>query len=286
MSARASVTCPQCGSLVPVGDRKCDNCGARQKDFAPAPQSYVRPDVAPVTRTAPPAPPRTAPSPAVTQPAVTQPAVNQPAGGPTTVTPPDDYRPLAHRGTTGTGPAAPPTTAPVTGYAVPATPPGNPYATPPADPYAKAPVTPYAPGSHAQGAPSGAASAPSVYTAADGASPGRSGSASRALIFSLIPVGVNVVVFLLIWLSIVIAGGAENLESDAIAGGILLAAVSGLLGALANLVCFLLALVFGIIGLKQTAGRAMTGRWRAVLAIVIVAWHVLLVIGFFALAVN
>ena len=274
MSARASVTCPQCGSLVPVGDRKCDNCGARQKDFAPAPQSYVRPDAAPAVpippaparAVAPPAPPRMAPSP--------------------TAPPPDDYRPLAHRGTTGTGPAAPPTAAPVTGYAVPATPPGNPYATPPADPYAKAPVAPYAPGSHAQGAPSGAASAPSVYTAADGASPGRSGSASRALIFSLIPIGVNVVVFLLIWLSIVIAGGAENLESDAIAGGILLAAVSGLLGALANLVCFLLALVFGIIGLKQTAGRAMTGRWRAVLAIVIVAWHVLLVIGFFALAVN
>jgi len=272
MSARASVTCPQCGSLVPAGDRKCDNCGARQKDFAPAPQSYVRPDAAPVAppaptlTTAPSAPPRAPASPAVP--------------------PPDDYRPLAHRGATAGGPAAP-STAPITGYAVPPTSPVSPYATPPADPYAKAPVAPYAPGSHAQGAPTRAAAPPSTSAVtADAAPSGRSRSASRALIFSLIPVGVNVVVFLLIWLSLVIAGGAANLDSDAITGGILLAGLSGILGGVANLVFLLLALVFGIIGLSQTAGHATTGRWRAVLAIVIVAWHVLLVIGFIALAVN
>lgn len=39
--AQAQQTCPQCGSLVPAGARKCGNCGARLKDFAPAPSSYV-----------------------------------------------------------------------------------------------------------------------------------------------------------------------------------------------------------------------------------------------------
>ena len=269
MSTRASVTCPQCGSLVPVGDRKCDNCGARQKDFAPAPQSYVRPDIEPVAPSAPTAsaaPPR--------------------APAPPAVTPPDDYRPLAHRGT-GSGQATPPRAAPVTGYAVPATTPSGPYSTPPADPYAKAPVAPYAPGSHAQGAPSRDAPTPSIYTAAtDTDSPERSRSASRALILSLIPIGVNVVVFVLIWITIAIAGGVDNLDSEAVVGGFLLVGLSAILGGLANIVFFLLALVFGIIGLSQTAGRATTGRWRAVLALVIVGWHVLLAVGFLALAAN
>jgi len=272
MSTRASVTCPQCGSLVPVGDRKCDNCGARQKDFAPAPQSYVRPDIEPVAPVAPSAPTASAAPPR--------------APAPPAVTPPDDYRPLAHRGT-GSGQATPPRAAPVTGYAVPATTPSGPYSTPPADPYAKAPVAPYAPGSHAQGAPSRDAPTPSIYTAAtDTDSPERSRSASRALILSLIPIGVNVVVFVLIWITIAIAGGVDNLDSEAVVGGFLLVGLSAILGGLANIVFFLLALVFGIIGLSQTAGRATTGRWRAVLALVIVGWHVLLAVGFLALAAN
>jgi len=276
MSTRASVTCPSCGSLVPVGDRKCDNCGARQKDFAPAPQSYTRPE----TMQAPPAPPAPAAPVRASAPAVPSPApAPAPSATQAPVLPPHDYRPLAHR-PAGAAPAAP-----SAAYAVPPSLPA-PSSTPPAAP-------PSAPGSHAQGvAPRSApyaapgATGPSLYKlAADAAAPTRSRTASVALLLAVIAVGINLLVFILVF---ALLGAAEDVDIDdtgAFVGGIFTIGLAVIGGGIANIVLFLLALIFGIIGVRQTAAGLATGRWRAVLALVLVGWHVLLLIGFIALAV-
>jgi len=236
MSTVERVTCPQCGSLVPVGDRKCDNCGARQKDFAPAPTSYTRPAAAPAPAPVPaPAP---APAPArepapVRDSAPASPPVATPAAfAPTATTSADGDRPLA-----------------------------------------------YPAGSHARGVPARAAAG----AAGPGASavstsfppPARSAAASRSLLFALIPLGVNLLGFIL--LAVVGAVGSGSFADSLLVLGFLFIGFL-LLAGLANLVLFVLALVFGIVGVLQTRQSAATGRWRAVLALVIVAWHVLLTI--------
>ena len=286
MSTRESVTCPQCGSLVPVGDRKCDNCGARQKDFAPAPKSYTRPEPAPVVARAPapaPAPGTSAPAAAAAAPTAGRSAA-PPTAPPiaTSIAPPDDYRPLAHRapGSTAPGAGSPRNAAPTAPYAV------RPSAAQPSA------VQPYAAGSHAEGVPTrasaGAVSHASRSTSSTAAAtaPGRSVWARRALIVALIPVGVNLLGFV----ALAIIGGLPGdtldlgMERFFVVGFILVVLL--LLAGLANLVLFVLALVFGILGVRETAGGAATGRARAVVAFVIVAWHLLLAVWVVSVLVS
>ena len=287
MSTRESVTCPQCGSLVPVGDRKCDNCGARQKDFAPAPKSYTRPEPAPVVARAPapaPAPGTSAPAAAAAAAAPTAGRSAAPPTAPpiaTSIAPPDDYRPLAHRapGSTAPGAGSPRNAAPTAPSAV------RPSAAQPSA------VQHYAAGSHAEGVPTrasaGAVSHASRSTSSmAAAAPGRSVWARRALIVALIPVGVNLLGFV----ALAIIGGLPGdtldlgMERFFVVGFILVVLL--LLAGLANLVLFVLALVFGILGARETAGGAATGRARAVVAFVIVAWHLLLAVWVVSVLVS
>ena len=97
----------------------------------------------------------------------------------------------------------------------------------------------------------------------------------RSLLFALIPLGVNLLGFIL--LAVVGAVGSGSFADSLLVLGFLFIGFL-LLAGLANLVLFVLALVFGIVGVLQTRQSATTGRWRAVLALVIVAWHVLLTI--------